>query len=154
MARAGIHLVPSGKLSFRADGRWYADGELVTHQRLASLFSRHLRRASSGGFEIWLDEGSHAEVDVEDTPYVVTTATVRDDGAVSLELNDGTLEALAPEGLSVARDHVMYCAVKGGAERARLLRPAVQHLAAYIEEGDTGGFRLRCGNLVYPIAEH
>src|SRR5512139_3311677 len=134
MPGAGFYSIHTSTLSFRSDGRWYADDEPVVHERLARLFSRYLRRAPNGGFEIWIDERYHADVEVEDTPYVVTTVNVDSAAGFSIELNDGTTEALDPGTLHVGRSDVLYCRVKNGRERARFLRPAYYQLAHFIEE--------------------
>ena len=155
MAGAGFFSIHAAKLKFGSDGRWYADGELVTHERLARFFSRYVRPKLAGGYEIWFDQQYHADVEVEDTPHVVTG--VSSDPRSSqpgfvLHLNDGTSERLDPDTLEVGPGNVLYCRVKDGTERARLLRPAYYQLAYYIEEAGGGQFRLRCGDTTHPIA--
>jgi len=61
-------------------------------------------------------------------------------------------ERLDPDSLEVGNGNVLYCRVKDGAERARLLRPAYYPLAYYIEEAASGQFELRCGGATHPIA--
>jgi hypothetical protein len=153
MARAGFWAIHTDKLIFRCDGRWYADGEPVVHERLALLFSRYLRRKLDGhGYEIWIDTRYHADVEIEDTPYVVTGVDVAADGDVSIHLNDGTTEALVPESLRIGAGAVLYCTVKDGREKARFLRSAYYDLAQHIEEAAPGEFRLHCAGATYPIA--
>ena len=151
MPGAGFYSIHAARLCFRSDGRWYADDEPVTHERLARLFSRYLRRKPGGGFEIWIDERYHADVEVEDTLYVVSSVHAAADGSLSVELNDGSSEPLDPTSLSVGRDNVVYCRVKHGRERARLLRPAYYQLAPLIDEGAPGQYQLHCGRHTYPI---
>jgi uncharacterized protein len=151
MPRAGFYAIHTSKLEFRSDGRWYADGELVTHDGLARLFSRYVRRKPSGGYEIWIDERYHADVEIEDTPWVVTAVGTDDRGNLSVELNDGAVEPLDPNSVQVAADHVMYCRVRDGRERARFLRPAYYQLAKFIEETAPGRFQLRCGGSAHLI---
>lgn len=151
MAGAGFWAIPSAKLVFRKDGRWYADREPVTHERLARFFSRHLRRKPDGsGYEIWVDERFHADVEVEDTPFVVTQLLAGPDGALHVRLNDESVEPLDPKGLSVSADGAVVCMVKGGQQRARFLRPAQADLAPYLEEHE-GTWCLRLGEQHYPI---
>jgi hypothetical protein len=151
MPGAGFYSIHTNKLSFRADGRWYADDEPVLHERLASLFSRHVRRRAQGGYEIWIDERYHADVEIEDTPYVVTDLEIVPTGQITVILNDATREVVQPESLQVGDHEVLYCSVKNGAERARFLRSAYYHLAPLIEENASGQFQIRCGQIVYPI---
>ena len=151
MAGAGFYSIHTDKLSLGADGRWYADGEPVLHKKLANLFSRYLRRKHSGGYEIWIDERYHADVEVEDTPYVVIGVDVDPSDDLYVELNDGSTERLAGNTLRVGPTDVLYCAVKNGTERARFLRSAYNQLADRIEQIDAGSFTLRCGGKHYPI---
>lgn len=156
MPGAGFYAISNAMLKFGSDGRWYADGEPVVHERLAFLFSRYLRRKPSGGYEIWIDERYHADVEVEDTPYVVTVVGLTSSpGSVgfTLELSDGSSEPLDPGSLQVGAGNVLYCRVKGGSERARFLRPAHYQLAQFIEEAGGGQFRLRCGDTTHTIAQ-
>lgn len=161
MPAAGFYAISHAKLKFGSDGRWYADDEPVVHERLALLFSRYLRRKASGDYEIWIDERYHADVDIDDTPYVVTavdversaTAPAPSPPAFTLRLNDGSSEPLDPNSLCVGAGNVLYCRVKGGSEGARFLRPAYYQLAQFIEEAGGGQFRLRCGSVTHRIAQ-
>ena len=152
MAGTGFYAIHTSELAFRADGRWYADDEPVLHKRLASLFSRHVRRKPSGdGYEIWIDERYHADVVVEDTPFVVTGLHVDPTAAIHLDLNDGSVEPLDPASLEVGAANVLYCRVKNGSEPARFLRPAYYQLAEHIEETPSGEFHFHLGNQRHPI---
>jgi len=153
MPGAGFYSIHTSKLTFRTDGRWYADADPIIHPRLARLFSRYVRRKPSGdGYEIWIDERYHADVDVEDTPHVVTNVSTNDRGDFLVELNDGTVEPLDLDGLHVNADNVLYGRVKSGTERARFLRPAYYQLTVHIEEAAPGQFQIRCGGTTHPIA--
>jgi hypothetical protein len=153
MPAAGFYSIHTSKLTFRSDGRWYADEDPVVHERLALLFSRYVRRKPSGGYEIFIDERYHADVDIEDTPYVVTSVDTGAIGRFTVELNDGTAEVLNPDSLQVGAKDVLYCRVKDGSERARFLRKAYYQLANFIEEVGAGRFQLRCGGITHPIAQ-
>lgn len=151
MAGAGFWAIPSAKLVFRKDGRWYADAEPVTHERLARFFTRYLRRKPDGqGYEIWVDERFHMDVEVEDTPYVVTALLPVADGTLQVQLNDESVEPLDPATVSLAPDGAVICLVKGGKERARFLRSAQAELASYVEEHE-GELCLRLGECHYRI---
>ena len=153
MPGAGFYSIPNAQLSFRSDGRWYADTEPVTHERLARFFSRYVRRKPAGGYEIWIDERYHADVEIEDTPYVVTAISRDRRGQFSIDLNDGTTERLDAGTLAVGPAAVLYCRVKGGREPARFLRPAYYQLAQFIDETAPGRFQLRCGGSTYAIIQ-
>ena len=153
MPTAGFYSIHTAKLTFRSDGRWYADEDPVVHERLARLFSRYVHRKPGGGYEIWIDERYHADVEIEDTPYVVTAVDTDAAEHFTVDLNDGTTEVLNPDSLQVGGNDVLYCRVKDGTERARFLRPAYYQLATFIEEVGPGRFQLRCGGLTHPIAQ-
>jgi hypothetical protein len=153
---AGFYAISCAKLKFGSDGRWYVDGEPIVHERLALLFSRYLRRKPGGGFEIWIDERYHADVEVEDTPYVVTgvgPASSPGSAGFTLRLSDGSSEPLDPDSLQVGAGNVLYCRVKSGSERARFLRHTYYQLAHFIEEAGDGQFRLRCGHTTHAITQ-
>ena len=150
MPGAGFYAIHTTKLSFRSDGRWYADDDPVVHERLARLFSRYVRRKPGGGYEIWIDERYHADVEVEDTAHVVIGVNREEADRYSIELNDGTVEMLDPSTLRVGADNVLYGRAKDG-EAVRFLRPAYYQLADCIEEAAAGQFVFRCGNSTYPI---
>lgn len=151
MPGAGFYSIHTARLTFGSDGRWYADDAPVVHPRLARLFSRYLRRKADGGYEIWIDERYHADVTVDDTPYVVTTVEPEADGQFTLDLSDGTNELLDPDSLRVSADNVLYCRVKNGREPARFLRSAYYQLAQFIEDAGNGRFQLRCAGVAHVI---
>jgi uncharacterized protein len=151
MAHAGLYLLDAPQIRFGRDGRWYVNGGLTTNQRIADLFAAHLTREADGTYAIRIGN-ERAVVEVEDTPYVVTSAVVTGTHGIEITLNDGTTEPLALTTLAVGRENVLYCLVKDGKEHARFLRPAYYQLASYITETEPGRFSLSLGDRAYPIA--
>lgn len=114
----------------------------ITHLRTLLLFSRSIRREASGKYYIHVGPES-AEVVVEDAPYTVRSVTIEEDPDglpkdYTLHLNDETEEPLVSGSLLVSDENVMYCRVKGGAERARFLRSAYYQICAKLEYDETG----------------
>jgi hypothetical protein len=144
MAGAGFYAIESHAIRFGKDGRWYADREPITNERIASLFSRHVTRGDDGAF--WLIVGDErARIEVEDTPFVVVRIDGDPDRGFRLGLNDETSEPLAADSLRIGEDDVLYCDVKDGRYRARFLRPAQVELLSHARaEGD--GFALPVGS--------
>lgn len=132
------------------EGRWWHEGQLVEHARLAQALHRWLDRLEDGRHVVRLDERQYAYVEVEDAPYVVRSLSLADDGDVRLLLSDDSEEALDPASLRVRAGNVLYCAVKGGRFEARLSRPAYYTLAGQVEE-DGEGFVLALGGRRWPI---
>lgn len=150
MAIAGLFVAHVSKIRFGRDGQWYADDERITNRRIASLFSRSLRREEDGGYAIRVGD-ERAAVEVEDTPFVVTAVERGADG-LSLALNDESRERLEPDTLRVGEGNVMYARVKGGSEPARFLRPAYYQLAAFLSEPEPGRFVLDLGGTRHVVA--
>jgi len=150
MARAGFYAVESGKISFRRDGNWYSDDERIDNPRIALLFSRSIRRNPDGSYYLQVAE-ERAAIAVEDTPYVVKSIEGDGERGFRLVLNDDEREELDPATLAVGADNVLYCRVKGGAERARFLRSAYYHLSPGFEADDRGGFAITMRGRRYPL---
>jgi hypothetical protein len=150
MPRAGFYAIQATTIRFGRDGNWYADDEQITNPRIADLFSRHVVRDPAGGYMIRMgDERAHIVVD--DTPYVVISASTAPGGNVNIELNDRSVEQLDASSLQSASNDVLYCQVKEGRERARFLRPAYYQLAPHIREFEPSRFVLEIGGKTYAI---
>ncbi len=134
------------------EGRWFHEGQEITHSRTCLLFSRSLRRDPAGIYYISVGRES-SRVVVEDAPYVVKSVTIQKgpEGVPRgyiLHLNDGTEEPLGVGSLAVSAQNVMYCKVKEGSERARFLRAAYYQICAHLQEGDGEG-----GHYWLPLGE-
>lgn len=152
MPGAGFYAIHNSQIVFGRDGNWYADGQRIENRRIAALFSRSVHRRAEGGYELRIAD-ERAAIEVEDTPYVVLGLRPRDNGGgADVELNDGSVEALVPASLRVGVDHVLYCRVRGGAERARFTRAAYNQIASSFREIEAGRFALELGGSVHPIA--
>jgi uncharacterized protein len=118
------------------EGRWFYQGEEITHRRTYLLYCRSLTRDESG--RIFLRVGrEECPVEVEDAPFVVTTVEFVSSGmdgreAIWLTLNDETREKMSPETLHIGPDHVPYCRVREGIFEARFSRNAYQILTPHI----------------------
>ena len=152
MPKAGFWAIdPTRKISFGKDGWWYANDERIQNRRINLLFSQHLRRTPNNDYEIAIG-WDRVTVVIDDAPFVITRVTVDPKQQLILRLNDESEELLDPTTLSIGKDNVLYCRVKGGEHPARFLRPAYYQLAAHIQ-GDTEGntFFLQLGDTTYPI---
>ena len=150
MARAGFYAVESGKISFRHDGRWYNDEEVIENPRIALLFSRSIRRNPDGSYFLQVAD-ERASITVEDTPYVVIGVEDDGRGGFAIVTNDEMREALDPSTLEVGDANVLYCRVKQGEFRARFLRNAYYRLAEHFITDDGENFSIAIGGRRYPI---
>jgi hypothetical protein len=144
MARAGFTAISSGRISFRKDGRWFCDGEVIGNRAICRLYARAMSVDAAGHARLELGE-DRALVDVEDTPWVVTGVEGSPEHGLEIVLNDDSHEPLDLATLSVAADDVLYARARGGL-RVRFLRPAYYHLMRYAEPAAGGGCRLRSGD--------
>lgn len=152
MPKAGFWAIdPTRKIHFGKDGWWYANDERIQNQRINTLFSQCLHQTAAGSYEIVLGR-DRADVEIEDTPYVVTQVTGYSNQGVIVRLNDKSEETLAPQTLSIGDNDVLYCRVKDQEHPARFLRSAYYQLTEYIHEDEKSGkFVLRTGETDYPI---
>ncbi|MBP1689500.1 MAG: hypothetical protein H6Q34_73 [Deltaproteobacteria bacterium] len=149
MAQAGFWAVSSGKISFRRDGRWYSDDEPINNARIAKLFSRCLQQIDDGRWQIAMAD-ERAFVDIDDTPWVVTSVAGDAAAGFTIRLNDDSEEPLDAATLTVGAANVLYTRVKGGRYPARFLRPAYYQLAPAIAER-AGRFVIEAGGRQHEI---
>lgn len=138
-----------GEIRLDKEGRWFHEGVEITHKLTADLFSRSVRKNPEGEGYI-LEVGMEwCPIVVEDTPFVVRRAEVKDERAV-IWLNDGTVEDLDLSTLRVGGENVLYCDVKNGEYPARFLRPAYYQITGTLEETEKG-YAIRVGDKLWPI---
>ena len=135
------------------EGCWFHKGVEMIHREFIRLFYQNMEIDPQGRYIInW--NGERCYVEVEDTAFVVRSATCKDTGAdldsrYFLFLSDDSSEELA-DTLFLGADNVLYCKVKNRIFPARFSRPAYYQLAEYIKE-DNGSFYLPCKGNKYNI---
>jgi hypothetical protein len=134
--RAGFTAIHSGRIRFGKDGRWYCDDEVIPNRAICRLYARAMTVGDDGVARLQLGEDT-AVVDVEDTPWVVTTVDRAPGGGFTITLNDESVEPLELRTLRVGADHALYARAKGGRE-VRFLRPAQYELARHAEPDARG----------------
>ena len=127
------------------EGIWLYNGQPIVNKAIYLFFNQNLEYSPAGGYQVRVG-AEVSPVAVEDTPFVVTDVVLvsvpqQGEGFFKIFLNDETEEQLDLESLSVGKDNVLYCAVKGGKFRARFLRPGYYRLAQHIlQEGEEARF--------------
>jgi len=143
--KAGFWAIGGYEISFRKDGRWYADDEVIENPRIALLFSRHVQMDGDGRWVV--DVGVDRQpVIIEDTALVVVAVEGDADHGFDVRTNDDVTRPLDCSTLEVGPDDVLYCTVERGERgriKARFLRSAYYQLAGFIEEHE-GHPLLRC----------
>jgi len=120
------------------EGRWFYQGEEITHRKTYLLYCRSLTRDESGRMILRVGR-EECPVEAEDAPFVVMTIEFMSDAAgeeesIWITLNDETREKLIPETLRIAPDHIPYCQVRNGLFEARFSRNAYQLLVPHIRQ--------------------
>jgi hypothetical protein len=145
MARAGFTAIHAGRIRFGKDGRWYCDGEPIANRAICRLYARTMTVGADGRARLELGE-DRAEVEIEDTPWVVTRVEGDPARGFTVVLNDDTREPLDLASLRLSSEPVPYCRVKGGRVEARLLRNAYYALMRHAEPTPEGACVLRAGD--------
>jgi len=137
-------------LSIDLEGRLCHSGEPITHERTLEVLWKSLERQADGRYLVRVGRES-GYVAIADAPYGVRGATIGPD-RVLLHLSDRTVEELDPTTLSVDREGVLHCLVKGG-HRARFSRAAQVSVGLALEEDPAaaGQYRLRLAGRAYPV---
>ncbi len=129
-------LMKTSPIKIDKEGRWYFQGEEITHRKTYLLYCRSLTRDDGG--RIVLRVGSEeCPVEVEDAPFVVMTVEFVSpvpgrEEEIWLTLNDETREKLVPETLRIGLENIPYCQVRNGMFEARFSRNAYQVLLPHI----------------------
>lgn len=123
-------------ISIDKNGDWFHENKPIIHEPFKLLFVKNLHRDKWGRYLIhW--RGQTCEVDVEDVPFVIQRVEPSHNGdkiqSVSIILNDHSSETLDLSSLSVGKENVLYCAVKGGVFEARFSRPAYYQFADLLD---------------------
>jgi hypothetical protein len=125
LRRSGIRL--------DAEGRFWHEGQEVTHRGLRAAFFRWLDRNPDGRYVLRLDERRFVYLDVDDAPFLVRSLRWEDDRALAV-LSDGSEEPLELSTVHL-RDGVAYARVKHKFD-ARLSAAAWTTLGERITERD------------------
>lgn len=118
------------------EGNWYYGDAPIIHPKISNLFSSSIESSKDGGFILNID-GETCEIDVEDTPFMVTDIDLSETSGQKqfiIQLNDLTREILNLDSIMIGKDNVLYCKVKGGTYDARFLRKSYHFLTRYVEE--------------------
>ena len=131
---AEIEKLRQSGIRLDADGRFWHEGQEVTHHGLRAAFWRWLDRNPDGRFVLRLDDKRFVYLDVDDAPYVVRSA--RWDGdRVIVRLSDDSEEELDYGSLHLRDNGQPYCTVKSARFAARVATAAWSTFGERIEDG-------------------
>ena len=123
------------------EGRFFHDGELVTHRGMARAFASWITRHPDDGRFVLSNGWDWTYFTVEGAPFFVEGVRRGPDGPV-LRLFDGTEAPLEPSAIRLDRDGIFRTTVKGGAFEARFLRSAQLELSPWLEEEPGGSISI------------
>lgn len=123
------------------EGRFFHEGELVTHRGMARAFASWIARHPDDGRFVLTNGYDWTYFTVEGTPYFVEGIRASEAGPV-LVLFDGSEEPLDPKALRLDDDGVFVTAIRGGAFEAKFMRGAQLELAEWLEQDSRGGIDL------------
>jgi hypothetical protein len=133
-----------------ADGRFWHDGQLVSHAGLRRAFAAWITTHPDDGRYILCNGYDWTYFEVVGTPFFVQGIRAAGD-LLHLTLSDGSEEPLAPESLRVGADDALLVRVKAGRFDARFTPQAQAALVPFVVEAQTGEPALALGGREYPI---
>ena len=131
-----------------ARGRWFLEGDAITHAGVVRAFDGWLEKAEDGRYCLKNSLG-WAYVHVEGCPYFVRGIR-REEDVIWLSLSGGRCEALDPKTLHLDLEGRLYARVLAGEMRARFDDSAAVQMGDYLQE-QQGEFQLRIGGETWTI---
>lgn len=113
-------------------GKFFQEGEEITHERTALLLHRSLIKAGTS-YLVRMGE-EELDVVVESTPRFVKSFSPE---TGEIHLSHGEKEELRPETLAVQKDHSLTCETKSGLT-ALFLSPAYYEITKLVKESSDG----------------
>jgi hypothetical protein len=119
------------------EGRFWHDGEPVTHAGMQAAFASWIMRHPDDGRFIMSNGFDWTYFSVEDVPFFVRSLRIEGETPV-VQLSDGSEEPLDAKSLAVGAGDALYLRVKNGAFEARFTPNAQTALAPFLVEGASG----------------
>ena len=136
---------PPADLRIDRDGRWFANGKPVVHEKILGLFRDSLVR-EQGAYFVRIGAETNPVI-VEDTPFCVRGLYLENTGdgldSIRLLLNDGRTIDLDPATLRAPDNQSLYCSIPGAGFEARFSREALSQFGKFLcHEPETGAYFL------------
>ncbi len=134
--------LPHSHIQIDEHGDWHHAGNRIFRPEILELLYSKLDLLPNGEF-ILDDGGQPCQVDVADTPFVVSRVDIEKSESgnerIRIRLKNITRsEILDPDTLRTGKNNVLYCRVLDGRFPARFSRPAYYQLAEFLREDDEG----------------
>ena len=151
MPRAGFTAIHAGRIRFGRDGRWYCDGEPIANRAICQLYARAMTVGPDGRARLTLGE-DRAEVEIEDTPWVVTGIDGDPVRGFTLVLNDETQRAARSDHAPRERPARSLLPGEGRSLRGAPAAQRLLRLARHAEPGPGGTCVLPVAGRHVPLA--
>lgn len=145
-----IDVTETCRIRIDKEGTWYYQDNEIVNPFVLEFFCNALEQDDEGKYLVVIDQ-EICYLEVEDTPFVVTSLRGEPDTGLSVLLNTGSLCDLDPDTLSVGDDNIMYCTIPSGM-KVRFSRAAYYMLAHIMEEDEEGNIILKAGEKSYCIS--
>jgi hypothetical protein len=124
--------VKGEKITLKRDGTWVADGTEITHEQTRDLFYRSIKWDAAEK-KYYLEVGyERIFIEVEDTPFFVTSIDRDDDAHYTASLSDFTTVSVKSSQLSYENGNLYLTRDDG--QRAKFLSPAYYAILAGLQE--------------------
>lgn len=142
-------VTPYCRIRIDKDGKWYYENNEIINPLVLRSFCDALNKDEHGKYRILMDS-EICYVEVEDTPFVVSTIRGDPQCGLYIRLNNMKTHPLDPELLCFGEDNVLYMILPDGM-KVRFTRPAYYALALMMEEDDIGNITLMICDKSYQI---
>jgi len=142
-------ITQSCRIHIDKDGRWFYEGSEITHPYILNTFYSALEKDEHGRYRIVI-KPEVCYVDVEDTPFVITSVSGDSEHGYYITLNNSKVYKLDPSKVWVGDNNVLYTRLPDGM-KVRFSRVAYYDLALKMEENETGDVVLNVGGHTYKI---
>ncbi|AET69170.1 hypothetical protein Desor_3702 [Desulfosporosinus orientis DSM 765] len=136
------------ELFIAQDGRWYADGVLMTKKEIVQLFASHLKKDEHNNYHIHWQNHLYP-VEVEDAPFFVQSV-IHENGQPTILLYDGRKLPL-PEGKIIMKNSIPYTSLFWLCD-TKLSRPSYSELCKNLIERD-GRYFIKYGDNEWLVEE-
>lgn len=128
------------KIKIDKEGRWFFQGEEITHRKTYLLFNKNLIQDEKGRLRVRIGQ-EECLVEAEDAPFLIKSLDfiLESDGrlkSIILILNDESREVLDPQTLYIGKDNILYCRIRNKMFTARFSRNAYQLLFPFLQHGE------------------
>jgi hypothetical protein len=132
---------PPSDIRIDREGNWYANGQLVIHEKILKLFQKSLVR--EGDMYLIRIGVQSNPVMVEDVPFFVRGVflenTAEGIDVIRLMLNDGRTIGLDPNSMRSPDMHSLYAAIPGTGMEARFSREALSQFGKFLDHDTATG---------------